>query len=117
MNHPTASSGVGALSVIIVLALVVFFIATYWKIFTKAGQPGWASIIPIYNLWVLIKIAGKPGWWIIMCLIPIVSLIFGILLVVALAERFGKGAIFAIGMILLPFIFYPILAFGDAEYQ
>ena len=99
------------------LAVVVLVIASLWKLFTKAGEPGWAAIVPIYNAIVLLKIAGKPIWWIILFLIPLVNFIVAILVVVSLARNFGKGTGFAIGMILLPIIFYPILAFGDAQYR
>ncbi len=96
---------------------VIFIIISHWVIFTKAGQPGWASIIPIFNLYIVIKIAEKPVWWLALCLIPCVNVIVMIMLTVALAEKFGKGVGFAIGMILLPIVFYPMLAFGDAQYQ
>jgi len=99
------------------LALVILMIVTMWKIFTKAGEPGWACLIPIYNTCVWLKIAGKPMWWILLLLIPLVGLIIAILAVVGLANKFGKGGGFAVGLIFLPIIFYPILAFGDAEYQ
>jgi len=87
-----------------------------WKVFTKAGQPGWASLIPIYNTYIMLKMAGKPGWWLLLLLIPFVNLIFAIILVIAIAERFGKGVGFALGMIFLSLIFWAILAFGDAKY-
>lgn len=105
------------LPLLLFVALLVLIIVSMWKVFTKAGQPGWASIIPIYNMWVLIQIAGKPGWWFILMLIPFVNLVVGIIVVAALAARFGKGGGFAAGLILLPIIFYPILAFGDAKYS
>ncbi len=101
---------------IVWLALVVVGIVSMWKIFTKAGQPGWACIIPIYNIIVMIQIAGKPLWWIALFLIPFVNIVVGILLTVAIAKAFGKGGGFAAGMILLPIVFYPILAFGSATY-
>jgi hypothetical protein len=99
------------------LAFAIFMIASVWKLFTKAGQPGWAAIVPIYNLIILLKVAGKPGWWFLLFLVPLVNLIISIVVVIAVAQNFGKGAGFAIGMIFLPFIFYPILGFGDAQYQ
>ncbi|EDY15766.1 hypothetical protein CfE428DRAFT_6712 [Chthoniobacter flavus Ellin428] len=104
------------LSGVIILVLAVLMIAGLWKMFTKAGEPGWAAIIPIYNLIVMLKIAGKPLWWIILLIIPIVSLVVGIMVAVSLARAFGKGGGFAVGMIFLPFIFYPILGFGSATY-
>ena len=92
-------------------------VAAMWKVFTKAGKPGWAAIIPIYNGVVLLDIAGKPVWWIILFFIPIVNFIFLILTYVGLAERFGKGGGFAVGLILLGIIFFPILGFGSAQYR
>ena len=106
-----------ALQTLISLAIGVFLIAAMWKVFVKAGQPGWASIVPIYNLVVLLQIAGKPLWWILLMFIPLVNLIVVILISIALAEKFGKGAGFGIGLVFLSFIFYPILGFGSAQYQ
>ncbi len=101
---------------IIALILVIAMIVGMWKAFAKAGEPGWAAIIPIYNVVVLLKISGKPVWWIILFLIPIVSLVMAILTSLGLAKGFGKGAGFGLGLAFLPFIFYPILGFGDARY-
>jgi ABC-type sulfate transport system permease subunit len=98
------------------LVLTVFFIACFWKIFEKAGEPGWASIIPIYNTIIMLKIAGKPWWWIFLLLIPLVNLIFAIIVLNDLAKNFGKGTGFVVGLIFLPYIFFPILAFGSARY-
>ena len=96
------------------LAFMILMIAACWKIFTKAGQPGWASIIPIYNWYILCKIVGRPGWWVILLLIPFVNFIVGIILCIDLAKSFGKGVGFGIGLILLGVIFFPILGFGSA---
>lgn len=98
-------------------AFMILMIAGVWKIFTKAGQPGWASIVPIYNWYVWCKIVGRPGWWVILFFIPFVNLIVGIILCIDLAKSFGKGVGFGIGLILLPVIFCPILGFGSAQYQ
>lgn len=108
--------GLGVGYIIVMLLLAAFFIACYWKIFTKAGQPGWAAIIPFYNIYVMLTIVGRPGWWLILMLIPCVNIIVGILVYLDLARVFGKGTGFAVGLILLTPIFIPILAFGDAEY-
>jgi hypothetical protein len=102
---------------IVCFAVGVLAIAGMWKVFTKAGQPGWAAIIPIFNVIVLLKIAGKPLWWILLLLVPIANLVITILISIAVAEKFGKGAGFGVGLALLSFIFYPILGFGDAQYQ
>ena len=99
------------------IAVVVIMIVAMWKVFTKAGQPGWATLIPIYNCYVMLKIASMPGWFIILMFIPIVNLVIGIMATIALAAKFGKSFGFAIGMLFLPFIFFPILAFGNAQYQ
>ena len=111
-----AGAGLGAIG-ILYLALIVFLIVTMWKIFTKAGKPGWASIIPIYNVFVMLDIAGKPAWWFILFLIPVVNFIVSILVIAGIAANFGKGGGFVVGMILLPIVFYPILAFGSAQYS
>jgi Family of unknown function (DUF5684) len=107
----------GGVFSLIWLAVVVLMIASMWKIFTKAGKPGWAAIVPIYNIIVLLEIVGKPIWWIVLFLIPCVNFVAVILLALALAKSFGKETGFAIGMIVLPFIFYPMLGFGDASYR
>lgn len=118
MEPSTAQAGAGfGLIGIIYLALIVFMIVTMWKIFTKAGKPGWACLIPFYNIFVMIDIAGKPAWWFLMFFIPIANLIFAILILAGLAQHFGKGGGFVVGLIFLPIIFYPILAFGSATYQ
>jgi uncharacterized membrane protein YhaH (DUF805 family) len=99
------------------LAVTILMIAACWKVFTKAGQPGWAAIIPIYNWYILCKIVGRPGWWVILFFIPFINFIIGIILCIDLAKSFGKGVGFAIGLILLGIIFFPILGFGSAQYQ
>ena len=106
-----------AITLLFELALIVFLIAAIWRVFTKAGQPGWAAIVPIYNVYVLLKIVGKPAWWLILCFIPLVNFIIAIIIALELAKVFGKGAGFGIGLVFLGFIFYPILGFGDATYQ
>ena len=107
----------GPLFWIFYLAFTILMIAAWWKIFTKAGQPGWACIIPIYNLYVWCKIVGRPWWWILLMLIPFVNFIILIILIIDLAKSFGKGVGFGIGLLLLAVIFFPILGFGSAQYQ
>lgn len=97
-------------------AIWLFLIAAMWKVFTKAGQPGWAAIIPIYNLYVMTKIAGKPGWWVLMFFLPIVNIIFLIWLYNMISKSFGKDEGFTAGLIILGVIFWPILGFGSARY-
>jgi hypothetical protein len=110
------SGGSSILGFIIPLAIVVLMIAAVWRVFTKAGQPGWAALIPIYNVYVLCKVGGKPGWWVILMLIPVVNFVISLLIALGVAQNFGKGAGFGVGLWLLPIIFYPVLAFGDASY-
>ena len=102
---------------IVWLAVVALMIAAWWTVFTKAGKPGWAAIVPIYNIIVLLQIAGKPVWWILLCLIPLVNIVVLILVYVAFARNFGKGVGFALGLVFLGIVFFPILAWGDARYQ
>jgi hypothetical protein len=99
------------------LAVLVLFLAGLWRVFQKAGKPGWAAIIPIYNLIVLLEITGKPIWWIVLFFIPLVNLVPLFLVSIEVARRFGKGTGFGIGLAVLGFIFYPLLGFGDAQYQ
>lgn len=105
-----------AIIIVLYLAVIVLMIAAIWKVFVKAGKPGWAAIIPIYNMVVLLEIAQKPTWWIILFFIPVVSFVMAIITYIALAEKFGKGAGFAMGLVFLSPIFFPILGFGDAKY-
>jgi len=104
-------------STIIAVLIALLLIVAMWKVFTKAGQPGWASIIPIYNLYIWCKIVGRPWWWIILMLIPFVNFIICIILCIDLAKSFGKGVGFGLGLALLGIIFFPILGFGSAQYQ
>ena len=107
------------------LILIIITIISLWKIFEKAGVEGWKALIPIYNMWVLAEIVGKPGWLgilpIILMFIPFIgnflALIILFYLYYLLAKSFGKGPLFALGLTFLGFIFFPILAFSDAQYQ
>ena len=112
---PSAGLGIGMMLVWCVL--IILSIAGLWKVFEKAGEPGWAAIVPIYNLIVLLKIAGRPAWWVILLLIPVVNFIILILVSLDIARRFGKSALFGIGLAILGFIFYPLLGFSDATYN
>ena len=107
----------GGIGMIVMLAFMALMVASMWKVFAKAGQPGWASIVPIYNLIVLLKIAGKPLWWFVLFLVPLVNFFALIMVAMDLAKSFGKSKGFGLGLIFLGFIFYPMLAFGDARYQ
>jgi len=112
-NH---SEGGSPLPMLFALVFIAIIVVSLWKVFTKAGEPGWASVVPIYNVYVLLRIAGRPGWWVILYFVPIVSIIVSIIVAIDLAKAFGKGTGFGLGLGFLGFIFFPILAFGDAEY-
>jgi hypothetical protein len=101
---------------VIWLAIVVAIVASAWIVFTKAGKPGWACLIPFYNLWVVLEIVGRPWWFLLLMLIPFVGFIVTIIVCIDLAKSFGKGTGFGIGIAFLCFIFIPMLAFGDAQY-
>jgi len=116
-SYSAQSTAPSPFATIIALLVTLVVIVAMWKVFTKAGQPGWASIIPIYNLYIWCKIVGRPAWWIILMLIPFVNFIICIILCIDLAKSFGKGAGFGIGLALLGIIFFPILGFGSAQYQ
>ena len=99
------------------LAIVVVFIIGGWKVFEKAGQPGWAIIVPFYNAYILLKIAGRPGWWLLLYLIPLVNIVIALIVAIDVAKSFGQSAVF--GVVLL-FLFcgigYLVLGFGNYRY-
>ncbi|MDQ2932923.1 MAG: DUF5684 domain-containing protein [bacterium] len=99
------------------LVVIVLSIVALWKIFTKAGKPGWASIIPIYNMVVLMEIIRKPLWWVFLMFIPFVNIAIAIIAAHRLSKSFGKDVGFTIGLLLLGPIFYVILAFGKSVYS
>ena len=111
--------GIGMIigAVVAFFALIVFFVVVGWKINTKAGKPGWAVIVPIYNVIVHLEIVGRPLWWIVLFFIPLVNIVVSIILVFDLARKFGKGVGFGFGLLFLGFIFLPVLAFGSARYR
>jgi hypothetical protein len=99
------------------LAMIAVLIAGLWKLFEKAGQPGWAAIVPIYNAYILLKIAGRPAWWLILFFIPIVSIIIAIIIAIDVAKAFGQSAAFGFFLnFLLGGIGYLILGFGNYRY-
>ena len=99
-------------------AFYILVVIGLWKTFVKAGKPGWAAIIPIYNIYIMLKIIGRPGWWLILFFIPFVNIAIALIVSIDLAKSFGKTAVW--GIILLFFfnaIGYLLLGFGDATYQ
>ena len=98
----------------IILAVVII---SHWKIFTKAGQAGWKSIVPIYNTYTLLKIIGRPAWWLLLLMIPFVNLIIVIITSIDTAKSFGRSETFGIvGLFIFNLIGYCILAFGGDKY-
>lgn len=109
---------VGALVVLaFYLGALFLMLAGGWKIFAKAGQPGWACIIPFFNLYIILKIVGRPWWWLLLMFIPIVSFVIALIVTNDLSKSFGRGIGTTLGLIFLPFVFIPILGFGSAEYE
>jgi hypothetical protein len=102
---------------IIYFAVIMLLIASQWGIYSKAGKPGWACLVPIYNIIVLLEIVGKPWWWLFLMFIPLLNIIINIWVFNLLAKSFGKTEGFTAGLIFLSLIFFPILGFGKAEYQ
>ena len=109
---------------IIGLVVTILNIIATWKIFTKAGQAGWKSLIPIYNTVVLYKVAGISPLWVLSYLVfwvPILGPLFvlgvNIYAMINLSRAFGKEDVFAVGLVLLNTIFIMILGFGKSEYQ
>jgi hypothetical protein len=115
-------AAVGIVGIFFYIAIIAIAIASYWKIFEKAGQPGWAAIVPFYNGYVMIvEVCKMPPVWFWLLFVPCANIVVYICLIFMLpfklAEKFGKDAGFAIGLLLLGIIFLPILAFGDAQYE
>ena len=111
-----ASSGPAAVLLLIYFAVVAFYIVAGWKVFAKAGEPGWGVFVPIYNLYLICKISGRPEWWLILFFIPLVNIVIGLIIAMDIAKAFSKSSGFGIGLWLLSFIFVPILGFGSAQY-
>lgn len=99
------------------LLLAVLLAAGMWYVYEKAGQKGYATIIPIYNMIALLKIAEKPVWWIIFMFIPVVNIVFIIMTLNGVSKNFGKDEGFTVGLIFLGAIFWSILGYGDARYK
>ena len=112
-----AFAGIGLVFFIVWGAVMVFMIMSMWKLFVKAGQPGWAALIPIYNAYILFKMADKPGWWLLLLLIPFVNIVIIFIVWHEISKAFGKDVGFTLGLVFLGIIFLPILAFGSATYR
>jgi hypothetical protein len=103
--------------IVFLLALGILIIAGQWVVFQKARVAGWKCLIPFYNAYILMQIAGKPGWWMFLLLIPLVGVAIMLFAMLSLAKKFGRSELFGAGLLLLPMIFFPLLAFGGSEYE
>jgi len=108
----------GGAMMLVWLAVLVIVVIGGWKVFEKAGQPGWAILVPFYNAYIMLKIAGRPGWWLILYFIPLVNLVIAIIVAIDIAKAFGQSAVFGFFLLfLLGGIGYLILGFGDYRYH
>ena len=132
-SYDVNDGALGALLAVYILLMIAIYVVTVvglWKMYVKAGRPGWAAIVPIYNWWVWVEMIGRPRWWfwalvasVLLSWIPFIGIILGILMFVLylmgcldMAKAFGRGAGTGVGLWLVPFVFAPILGFGDAQY-
>lgn len=111
------TAGVIITYLLVVGVVLVIMLAAMWKVFQKAGRPGWAAIIPIYNTYVMLKIVGRPGWWLLLYFIPIVNIFVAIVVTYELAKAFGKDVGYTLLLLFLPVIGWPMLAWGSAKYK
>lgn len=102
---------------VLIAAAIILLLVSMWKVYRKLGKPGWAALVPVYNTVILLEVINRPMWWIALLFIPMLDLIFSFIIIAELLRGFGKGTLFAVGAMLLPFIFWPIIAFGSAEYH
>ncbi len=102
---------------LLVICVIVPVFAGMYAVFEKAGIEGWKCLVPVYNALLIQRIIGKPDWWILLLLVPFVNIIIKVIVNIQLAECFGKGQLFGGGLVLLSFIFYPILGFGASDYH
>lgn len=100
----------------VLVVLIVLYVIGRWRMFQKAGEEGWASIIPLYSTYVMIKISRNPGWWLILLLIPIVNIFIGIMILNGISAQFGKSGGYTVGLVFLGIIFLPLLGFDESSY-
>jgi hypothetical protein len=119
MGAAGAASGTGMNIVLLLLLLgvIAFMIVAMWRVFEKAGQPGWTALIPIYNTYILLKIASRPGWWLLLLFIPFVNFIVSLVVHYDVAKAFGRGMGYMLLLAFVPIIGWPLLAWGDVKYK
>jgi hypothetical protein len=122
MEYEYSSSGAmdpvtATILTIVYLVVLVVMIAALWKTFIKAGEPGWASIVPFYNIYTEFKIAGLNPWLFLLMLIPFVNFVVAIIVALKLGERFGKSGVWSFFLLfLISPIGFLILGFGKDQY-
>ncbi len=114
--YESAAAGVGGAVYVIYIILAVLMVVALWKIFQKADEPGWKSIVPLLNVYTEFKIAWGNGWLFLLCFVPVANIVVSIIMEWKLCKAFGKGVGFFILMIFLPFVAWLILAFDDSQY-
>lgn len=116
-ENSSMNTGAAAFLFVVYAAVIAVTVASMWRIFTKAGKPGWAAIVPIYNIYVMLQIVGRPTWWILLFLIPFVNIVVSLITAMDLAKAFGKSQAFGIvALWLFGIVGYPMLAFSNAKY-
>lgn len=105
------------LVIVVFLALAILTIVAKWKAFEKAGRKGWVSLIPFYNYAVMLELANEPLWWIALLFVPVANIVTAIIVLHRISRTFGHGGGFTAGLVFLPFVFWPILAFGTSKYE
>ncbi|MGB8179744.1 MAG: DUF5684 domain-containing protein [Acidimicrobiales bacterium] len=109
-------AGIAGAFFLVVIAVFLFYVIAAWRVYSKAGVPGWGVLIPIYNVYLWCKIAGRPGWWILLFFIPVVNFIVHLIVSLDVAKSFGRSGAFGAGLWILGFIFVPILGYGSSRY-
>lgn len=109
--------GLPIVLLLVILAVCILIIASQWIVYQKAGQAGWKCLVPFYNMYILMEISGKPGWWMFLLLIPLVGVVILLFALLSLARKFRRSELFGVGLLFLPMIFFPVLAFGGSEYE
>lgn len=116
MDSSYNGGGLGVFGTLVYIVVIVFYLYCMWRIFVKAGKPGWAAIIPIYNVLVELEIVGRPWYWLLLMFIPVVDIVLAIIVLFRMAKVFGHSVGFGFGLLFLSFIFLPILAFDQSTY-
>lgn len=117
MDSSYNGGGLSVFGILVYIVVIVFYLYCMWRIFVKAGKPGWAAIIPIYNVLVELEIVGRPWYWLLLLMfVPVVDVVLAIILLFRMAKVFGHSVGFGFGLLFLSFIFLPILAFDQSTY-